>query len=72
MKESLYESYAELPLFLNAELVTKVLAYRRRLLTSCCTKKISRCWEGRIVVGHKGNGKPIFRYLAAKTQKELL
>lgn len=25
MKESLYKSYAELPLFLNAELVTKVL-----------------------------------------------
>ena len=29
-------------------------------------------WEGRIVVGHKQNGKPIFRYVLAKTQKELL
>ena len=29
-------------------------------------------WEGRIVVGHKENGTPIFRYLSAKTQKELL
>ncbi len=29
-------------------------------------------WEGRIVVGHKNNGAPIFRYVYAKTQKELL
>ena len=29
-------------------------------------------WEGRIVVGHKENGKPIFRYVYAKTQKELI
>ncbi len=29
-------------------------------------------WEGRIVVGHKQNGAPIFRYVLAKTQKELL
>ena len=29
-------------------------------------------WEGRIVVGHKKNGEPIFRYVLAKTQKELL
>ncbi len=29
-------------------------------------------WEGRIVVGHKENGRPIFRYLSAKTQKDLL
>ena len=28
-------------------------------------------WEGRIVVGHKENGTPIFRYVLAKTQKEL-
>lgn len=28
-------------------------------------------WEGRIVVGHKNNGKPIYRYALAKTQKEL-
>ena len=28
-------------------------------------------WEGRIVVGHKGDGKPIFRYVLAHTQKEL-
>ena len=29
-------------------------------------------WEGRIVVGHKENGAPIFRYVYGKTQKELL
>ena len=29
-------------------------------------------WEGRIVVGHKQNGEPIFRYVLAKTQKGLL
>ena len=29
-------------------------------------------WEGRIVVGHKEDGKPIFRSVFARTQKELL
>ena len=29
-------------------------------------------WEGRIVVGHKENGDPIFRYVYGKTQKDLL
>ena len=29
-------------------------------------------WEGRIVVGHKDDGTPIFRYVYAKTQRELL
>ena len=28
-------------------------------------------WEGRIVVGHKANGNPIFRHVYAKTQKAL-
>ena len=28
-------------------------------------------WEGRIVVGHKDDSTPIFRYVLAKTQKEL-
>ena len=34
--------------------------------------KSKKLWEGRIVVGHKKNGDPIFRYVYAKTQKELL
>ena len=29
-------------------------------------------WEGRIVVGHKENGAPLFHYMSAKTQKALL
>ena len=29
-------------------------------------------WEGRIVVGHKENNEPIFQYVLAPTQKELL
>ena len=28
--------------------------------------------EGRIVIGHKESGEPIFRYLSTKMQKELL
>ena len=26
-------------------------------------------WEGRIVVGHKENGAPLFRYVSAGSQK---
>lgn len=29
-------------------------------------------WEGRIVIGHKENGEPLFRHIYAKTQKALL
>ena len=29
-------------------------------------------WEGRITVGHKSDGRPIFRYVYGKTQKEAL
>ena len=29
-------------------------------------------WEGRIVAGHKKNGDSIFRYISARTQKELM
>ncbi len=29
-------------------------------------------WEGRIVVGHKSSGEPIYRYVLAKTQSELI
>ena len=29
-------------------------------------------WEGRIIAGHKENGDPIFRYVYARTQKELI
>ena len=29
-------------------------------------------WEARIVVGHKDDGKPIYRYVYGKAQKEVL
>ncbi len=29
-------------------------------------------WEGRIVIGHRENGEPLFRHVYAKTQKVLL
>lgn len=29
-------------------------------------------WEGRIIVGHKDNGKPIYKSVLAKTQRELI
>ena len=35
-------------------------------------KKPNGDWEGRIVVGHKQNGNPIFRYVYGKTQKEMM
>lgn len=34
-------------------------------------RKLKGRWEGRIVVGHKADGSPIFRYVYGKTQKEL-
>ena len=34
-------------------------------------RKIKGKWEGRIIVGHKTDGSPIFRYVYGKTQKEL-
>lgn len=35
-------------------------------------KRIDGRWEARIVIGHKSDGKAIYRYAYAKTQKELL
>lgn len=35
-----------------------------------CKREDGR-WEGRIVIGHKKNGDPIFRYIYASTKKEL-
>ena len=34
-------------------------------------RKVKGKWEGRIIVGHKDDGSPIFRYIYGKTQKEL-
>ena len=35
-------------------------------------KRMDGRWEGRIVVGHKNNGTPIYKSVFGKTQKELL
>ena len=48
------------------------MAKRRPSGDGMIRKREDGRWEGRIVVGHKQNGEPIFRYVLAKTQKELL
>ena len=50
----------------------KIMAKRRPNGEGMIRQKKKGQWEGRIVVGHKENGQPIFRYVYAKTQKELL
>lgn len=48
------------------------MAKRRPSGDGMVRKKNDGRWEGRIVVGHKENGDPIFRYVYGATQKELL
>lgn len=48
------------------------MAKRRPSGDGMVRKREDGRWEGRIVVGHKENGAPIFHYLSAGTQKELL
>lgn len=48
------------------------MAKRRPSGEGMIRQKKNGQWEGRIVVGHKENGDPIFRYVYAKTQKELI
>ena len=48
------------------------MAKRRPSGDGMVRKRDDGRWEGRIVVGHKDNGDPIFRYVSAKTQKALL
>lgn len=48
------------------------MAKRRPSGDGMVRKRSDGRWEGRIVVGHKENGNPIFRYVYASTQKELL
>lgn len=47
------------------------MAKRRPSGDGMVRKREDGRWEWRIVVGHKENGDPIFRYLYADTQKEL-
>lgn len=48
------------------------MAKRRPSGDGMVRKRENGHWEGRIVVGHKRNGEPIFRSVYANTQKELL
>ena len=47
------------------------MAKRRPSGDGMVRKRSDGRWEGRIVVGHKKNGDPIFHYDYANTQKEL-
>ena len=47
------------------------MAKRRPSGDGMVRKREDGRWEGRIVVGHKNNGEPIYRYVLAKTQAEL-
>ena len=45
---------------------------KRRASGDGMMRKLKRgLWEGRVVIGHKNNGAPIFKYAYAHTQKEL-
>ena len=48
------------------------MAKRRPSGDGMVRKRDDGRWEGRIVVGHKENGEPLFGHVYAKTQKELL
>ena len=47
------------------------MAKRRPAGDGMVRKREDGRWEGRIVVGHKKNGAPIFQHAYAHTQKEL-
>ena len=49
-----------------------VMAKRRPSGDGMVRKRDDGRWEGRIVVGHKNNGEPIYKYVLAKTQAELV
>ena len=48
------------------------MAKRRPSGDGMVRKRDDGRWEGRIVVGHKNNGEPIYKYVLAKTQSELV
>ena len=48
------------------------MAKRRPAGDGMVRKRDDGRWEGRIVIGHRENGEPLFRYVYAKTQKALL
>ena len=48
------------------------MAKRRPNDDGMIRKRADGRWEGRIIAGHKGDGKPIYKSVLAKTQKELI
>ena len=48
------------------------MAKRRPSGDGMVRKRDDGHWEGRIVVGHKNSGEPIYKYVLAKTQAELV
>ena len=46
----------------------KYMAKRRPAGDGMVRKRDDGRWEGRIVIGHKENGEPLFRHVYAKTQ----
>ena len=48
------------------------MAKRRPSGDGMVRKRDDGRWEGRIVVGHKNSGEPIYKYVLAKTQSELV
>ena len=48
------------------------MAKRRPTGDGMVRKRDDGRWEGRIVIGHRENGEPLFRHVYAKTQKALL
>ena len=48
------------------------MAKRRPAGDGLVRKRSDGRWQGRLVVGHRADGKPIFRSVFAKTQKELV
>ena len=47
----------------------KYMAKRRPAGDGMVRKREDGRWEGRIVIGHRENGEPLFRHVYAKTQK---
>ena len=48
------------------------MSKRRPVGDGMVRKREDGRWEGRIVIGHRENGEPLFRHVYAKTQKALL
>ncbi len=48
------------------------MAKRRPAGDGMVRKREDGRWEGRVVIGHKENGEPLFRHVCAKSQNALL